>query len=148
MQHITAPPQRSIPERLFHALVFEIVAIMLTAAFLVGVMQHSISHAGGLAVAISLTAMMWNMGFNALFDKAQARLHFRRTLGARAVHALLFETGLTLVVVPLAAWWLDIGLLEALILDIGLLVFFLFYTFAYNWSYDTLRVRWVARAAA
>jgi uncharacterized membrane protein len=83
--------------------------------------------------------MLWNMVFNAAFDRAQAKMGFRRNIAVRALHALLFETGLTIAVVPLAAWWLGIGLLEALILDIGLLLFFLFYTFIYNWCYDILR---------
>jgi uncharacterized membrane protein len=141
-------PKRSIIERIFHAMVFEAIAIALTSVFLVWIMQQTLSDAGGLAIVISLTAMLWNMVFNAAFDRAQARMAFQRTVGVRAVHALIFEIGLTLVVVPLAAWWLDIRLLEALILDIGLLAFFLFYTFVYNWTYDILRARWVARTAA
>ncbi|MCZ8258374.1 MAG: PACE efflux transporter, partial [Polaromonas sp.] len=70
---------------------------------------------------------------------------FRRTLGARAVHAVLFEIGLIIAVVPLAAWWLDIGLWEAFVLDIAIVLFFLPYTFGFNWAYDYLRARIVAR---
>lgn len=137
--------KRSVVERVFHALVFEAIAITLTAGFLILVMEQPLSHAGGLAIAISTLAMGWNMLFNALFDRAQERMGFQRTFGVRAVHASLFEIGLTIVVVPLAAWWLQISLLEALILDIGLLAFFLFYTFVYNLCYDLLRARWMAR---
>ena len=85
------------------------------------------------------------MLFNALLDRAQRRMGFRRTLGARAVHSVIFEIGLILAVVPLAAWWLDIGLWEAFVLDIGIVLFFLPYTFAFNWSYDRLREIVVAR---
>ncbi|MNW22254.1 Bacterial Transmembrane Pair family protein [compost metagenome] len=60
----------------------------------------------------------------------------------------MFEAGLIVVLVPLAAWWLSIGLLEALLLDIGLILFFLPYTVAFNWSWDVLRERWLARRAA
>lgn len=137
--NMSTPPRRSILERICHALMFELIAIALTAAAIVWVMQQPLSHAGGLAVAISTIAMLWNMVFNAAFDRAQAKMGFRRNIAVRALHALLFETGLTIAVVPLAAWWLEIGLLEALILDIGLLLFFLFYTFIYNWCYDILR---------
>ncbi|MCY1383930.1 Chlorhexidine efflux transporter [compost metagenome] len=45
------------------------------------------------------------------------------------------------MLVPLAAWWLSIGLVEAFLLDIGLLLFFLPYTLAFNWTYDALRAR-------
>ncbi|MCY1432315.1 Chlorhexidine efflux transporter [compost metagenome] len=95
--------------------------------------------------------MLWNMLFNWLFDRAQHRLGFQRDLRLRLCHAALFEAGLIVVLVPLAAWWLSIGLLEALLLDIGLILFFLPYTVGFNWSWDVLRARWlrrVRRAAA
>jgi uncharacterized membrane protein len=38
--------------------------------------------------------------------------------------------------VPVIAWWLDVSFLQALILDLGLLTFFLVYTFAFNWVFD------------
>lgn len=139
--NITAPPKRSILERFFHALVFEIIAIALTAAAIVWVMDKPLSRASGLAVAISTIAMLWNMVFNAAFDRAQVRMGFSRTIAVRALHALLFELGLTVAIVPLAAWWLEISLLQALILDIGVLLFFLFYAFIYNWCYDVIRAR-------
>ncbi|MOA70075.1 Bacterial Transmembrane Pair family protein [compost metagenome] len=50
------------------------------------------------------------------------------------------------MLVPLAAWWLSIGLIEAFLLDIGLVLFFLPYAVAFNWSYDVLRARWVGCA--
>lgn len=70
---------------------------------------------------------------------------FTRTMWARVVHSVLFEIGLILAVVPLAAWWLDIGLWEAFVLDIGIVLFFLPYTFAFNWGYDHVRAIVIAR---
>ena len=60
----------------------------------------------------------------------------------------MFEIGLLLVVVPLAAWWLGIGLWEAFLLDIAIALFFLPYTFIFNWSYDHIRASVVARRQA
>jgi uncharacterized membrane protein len=137
--------QKSVKERFFHALGFEVLAIAICAPLGAWLLGHSLAHMGLLTVMISLIAMAWNMLFNALFDRAQQRLGFRRTLGARAVHSLLFEIGLILAVVPLAAWWLDIGLWEAFVLDIAIVLFFLPYTFVFNWSYDRLREMVVAR---
>jgi uncharacterized membrane protein len=137
--------RKSIAERIFHAMMFESIAIALTAAALVWLMGKPLSQAGWLAIAISSIAMLWNMAFNAGFDRAQARMGFQRTVGVRIIHALLFEIGLTVAIVPLAAWALQITLLEALILDIGVLVFFLFYAFAFNWAYDIVRARLVAK---
>jgi len=85
--------------------------------------------------------MLWNMLFNSLFDRLRARLQLAMSMGLRVLHALAFEGGLVLVVVPLAAWWLSISLWDALLLDIGLLLLFLPYTLMFNWLYDTLRER-------
>lgn len=53
-----------------------------------------------------------------------------------------------MLLVPLGAAWLGVSLLEALMLDIGLMLFFLPYTFCFNLAYDLLRARWAGRAAA
>ncbi|ORC44207.1 Na(+)-translocating NADH-quinone reductase subunit E, partial [Pseudomonas floridensis] len=66
----------------------------------------------------------------------------------RALHALGFEAGLILAVVPLAAWWLSISLFEAFLLDIGLLLMFLPYTMLFNWAYDTVRERVLRRRSS
>ena len=43
------------------------------------------------------------------------------------------------MVVPVAAWWLNVSLVEALLLDLGIVLFFLPYTFCFNLAYDALR---------
>lgn len=136
---------KSVKERFFHALGFELLAIAICAPLGAWLLGYSLGHIGLLTLMISLVAMSWNMVFNAVFDHAQRRMGFDRTLVARAIHAVIFEVGLLLVVVPLAAWWLDIGLWEAFVLDIGIALFFLPYTFVFNWTYDHLRARFIAR---
>ncbi len=133
--------QKSIQERFFHALGFEVLAIAICAPLGAWLLGYSLAHMGLLTLMISLIAMLWNMVFNAIFDRLQLRLGFNRTMAVRAAHAVAFEIGLVLAVVPLAAWWLGISLWQAFLLDIGIVLFFLPYTFAYNWTYDTLRVR-------
>ena len=137
--------QKTIKERFFHALAFEVIAIAICAPLGAWLLGYSLAHIGLLTLMISLIAMSWNMVFNALFDRAQRRIGFKRTLMARAVHALMFEVGLLLAVVPLAAWWLAIGLWDAFVLDIGIALFFLPYTFVFNWTYDHVRALVVAR---
>ena len=36
------------------------------------------------------------------------------------------------------AWWLDVSLWDALVMDLGLVVFFLIYTFVFNWAFDAI----------
>ncbi len=140
--------EKFIPERFCHALIFEVLAIGICAPLGAWLLGYPLAHMGALTLMVSLVAMVWNMLFNALFDRAQSRMGFQRNLAARAAHAVLFEVGLILAVVPLAAWWLGISLWHALVLDIGIALFFLPYTFAFNWLYDSLRARLVARKQA
>jgi uncharacterized membrane protein len=131
---------KSFAERCFQAITFEVLAIIISAPLLVWLMGVSMARAGLLTLMISMLAMVWNVVFNALFDKIEQRLGLVRTLRVRAVHALAFEAGLLVTVVPLAAWWLDISLFDAFLLDIGVVLFFLPYTFLFNLGYDKLRV--------
>ena len=137
--------EKSVKERFFHALGFEVLAIAICAPLGAWLLDYSLVQMGALTAMISLIAMAWNMLFNMGFDGVERRLGFSRTLGVRAVHAVAFEVGLIVLVVPLAAWWLDMGLWEAFVLDIGIVLFFLPYTFAYNWTYDHVRARMWAR---
>ena len=137
-------PHKSIKERLLHALIFEVLAIALCAPLGAWLLGYPLAHIGLLTLMISLIAMSWNMLFNVAFDRAQRQMGFDRTLTVRAVHSVIFEIGLLLAVVPLAAWWLGIGLWQAFLLDIGIALFFLPCTFFFNWTYDHLRARFVA----
>jgi len=38
--------------------------------------------------------------------------------------------------VPLFAWWFGISLWQAFVMDLALIVFFLCYTFVFNWGFD------------
>jgi uncharacterized membrane protein len=41
-----------------------------------------------------------------------------------------------MVLIPLMAWWFGDSLGEATVMEAGLLVFFLVYTYAFNWCFD------------
>ena len=144
----SAVPAKSIKERAFHALLFELIGVVLFAPGLAWVLGQPLGKMGAMTVMISTVAMLWNMLFNAGFDRLRARLGFAMTLKVRALHAISFETGLIVAVVPLAAWWLSISLWEAFLLDIGLLLLFLPYTMVFNMAYDKVREKLVARRDA
>jgi uncharacterized membrane protein len=136
--------KKSIKERFFQALGFEALALAICTPLGAWLLDYSFAHMGLLTLMVSLIAMFWNVTFNALFDCVQQRLGFKRNFGARIVHATLFEAGLVVSIVPLAAWWLGIGLWEAFMLDIAIVLFFLPYTFCFNWVYDHVRARVMA----
>ncbi len=143
-----AVPTKSVKERALHALLFEIIGVLLFAPGLAWVLGQSLGKMGAMTVMISTVAMLWNMVFNALFDRLRARIGFALSLRIRAMHAICFEAGLVIAVVPMAAWWLSISLWEAFLLDIGLLLLFLPYTMLFNLAYDKARERIVARPQA
>lgn len=133
---------KTITERIFHACLYEIVALLLCTplfAWLTGTALHTM---GALNLAISLIALGWNMVFNAIYEALLRRFQREKTPGMRLLHGIGFEGGLGLMVVPLAAWWLDISLWAAFWLDAGILLFFLPYTVAFNWCYDLGRARY------
>ena len=49
---------------------------------------------------------------------------------------LVIAGGLVVILVPLFAWWLRITLWEAFVLDLGLVLFFMVYTFLFALAFD------------
>jgi uncharacterized membrane protein len=132
--------KRSLVERVLHAVGFEIIAIGICAPLAAWLMDKPLFQMGALAIMLSTVAMVWNIIYNAGFDKFFP-LGRKRRLPLRVAHALGFEGGFILIGLPLAAWMLDISLLQALMVEIGFFLFFLPYTIIYNWCYDALRNR-------
>lgn len=133
--------ERSFVERVAHALIFEICAILSFTPIISWVTDKPILDIGVLTLVISTVAIIWNMIYNYIFDKIQNRFRFNRRFLIRVVHAVMFEFGLIFFVVPMAAWWLSISLVEAFLLDIGILLMFLPYTMLFNYVYDKARER-------
>lgn len=127
---------QGLKRRVVYVTMFELIAVGLTSSLLI-VGGHDASHAGVAAIASSLIAVVWNFAFNAMFEAWEARQATRgRSWKRRAAHAIGFEGGLVLALVPLFAWWLGITLWEALVLDIGLLLFFMVYTYLFSLAFD------------
>ncbi len=132
-------PTKSITERFLQALGFEGLALLICTPLLVWITGRPALEMGVVTLGISLLALSWNVIFNSLFDRLKIRLQLANGGWTRVLHALLFEGGLILLAVPLIAALMKISLLEAFILDIGVLLFFLPYTYVYHWGYDVLR---------
>lgn len=123
--------------RVVYVSLYEVLAIALAGLGLMLMSGESLLASGALATATSAVAVVWNLVFNSLFERWEARQPVKgRSVQRRVAHALAFEAGLVLMLVPLIAWWLGIGLWEALVMDLALVVFFLVYTFAFNWAFD------------
>lgn len=121
------------------AVLYELVAALIVAPVIALAFGKDLLQSGAMALLLSLLALGWNMFFNMLFEYWEARqLQRKRTLRRRLLHALGFEGGLAVLLVPLMAWLLDISLWQALLADLGLLAFFFVYTFVFQWAFDRL----------
>lgn len=114
---------------------YELIAILCASLLFMAIGQDA-SASGGMAVAASTIAIAWNITFNWLFEKWELRQTKKgRSLLRRIAHAVGFEGGIAAMLIPLMAWWFNISLWEATVMEAGLLVFFMVYTFVFNWSF-------------
>jgi uncharacterized membrane protein len=128
---------QGIQRRIVYITLYEGIAIVAASAGLALLTGAGLGHSGALAVAASVIAVIWNLIFNSLFERWEARQAVRgRSLKRRIAHAIGFEGGLIGLLVPMFAWGLGISLWQALVMDLGLVVFFLVYTFVFNWAFD------------
>lgn len=128
---------QGIRRRVVYVVLYEAIAIAVASVGLSLMSGQGMGHSSALAAMASGVAIVWNVGFNHLFEIWESRQAVRgRSLVRRAVHAIGFEGGLAAILVPLFAWWLEISLWQALVMDLGLLLFFLVYTFGFNWAFD------------
>lgn len=135
---------RSMAERTTHAVLFEIISIVLTAPISAWLLNKSIWDIGMVAILLSTIAMILNIIYNIGFDKIYPPA-VSRNFKIRAIHTLGFELSFIVISVPVVAFSLSISLLAALLMDLGFLVFYLFYTFGFNWLYDYVRSQLIAR---
>jgi uncharacterized membrane protein len=137
--------RRKLPERIFHAVCFEGIATAILAPTAAYLMQRSVLEMGGLTIILATTAMVWNIIYNAIFDRLWPVTRVTRTAKIRAFHALGFECGFIVIGVSIVSVVLGVTLMQALTLEIGFFLFFLPYTMFYNWAYDNLREKFLKR---
>ncbi|MBC2835865.1 PACE efflux transporter [Paragemmobacter straminiformis] len=125
--------------RLIYAAAFEGGGILMSTALLLLMADTGAGSSFVFSALCSTIAMLWNLAFNALFEAWEARQTIRgRGLARRTAHALLFEAGLLLVLLPLTAWWFAVPVLTALAYESVLILAFLAYTWAFTWAFDRL----------
>lgn len=134
---------RSMRERLLHSLLFEAGGLVLVTPLAGWITGHGLGELGVLTVALATFAMLWNLGWNRLFDAWVPTR--RRSLRQRLAQTFGFELGLLVMTLPLVAWWLGIGLVEAFWLDLGFMLFFMGYAMVFNSAFDAWMRRYLAR---
>lgn len=129
---------RTVADRIRHAVSFELIGFLIVVSTGILLFDMPLQSIGVVAIVGSVIATLWVYVFNYLFDLALLRRqgHARKSIRQRIANSVLFEIGLLLVLLPFIAWYLQVSLLDALNLGASLSVFYLVYSFGFNWVYD------------
>ncbi|YCO01410.1 PACE efflux transporter [Vibrio sp. VNB-15] len=135
-------------ERVFHAVLFEVLAISLSIFGLAMFTDHEVSALSGTMIVVATIAMIWNFIFNWIFDRFATGAKEKRSIRLRIVHVVLFEVGLLFATIPAMAWMLEVSLWEAFVMDVGVTIFITIYAFTFNYIYDHVRAFLIQRRVA
>jgi uncharacterized membrane protein len=129
---------RSTSDRIRHAISFELIALVIVIPAGALLFRTPIFDIGVIAIGSAAIATGWNYLYNLGFDHLMRQLTggTRKSLAIRVAHAILFELGLLVVLLPFVAWYLQTSLWEALIMDVAFALFYVVYAFVFNWGYD------------
>ncbi|EMM0379430.1 PACE efflux transporter [Pluralibacter gergoviae] len=123
--------------KLVYVTAYELIGMTISALGLALLSGHEPASTGPLAVIITTIAVSWNFIYNYLFEFWESRQTSRtRTVRRRVLHAIGFQLTLVVYLIPLIAWWMNVSLVQAFLLDAALIVIIPCYTFVYNWVFD------------
>lgn len=126
-----------VTRRIVYAVSFEGTGIVMSSLFLALVAWQPLAETVPLSVFASILALAWSYLFNWGFEAWESRQSERgRSFRRRAAHAILYEASLTVFLLPATAWFLGVGIVEAMALEVALILFFLVYTWAFTWGFD------------
>ncbi len=123
--------------RVLQAVLYEVGAIAFVGPVLGFAFGKPATSTFLLAVILSTIALCWNYVFNALFERWESEQVVKgRSFARRLAHGAGFEGGLTFLLVPVMALWLETTFLAAFLANLGLLAFFFVYAIGYTWAFD------------
>lgn len=130
---------QGVKRKLVYVTAYEVIGMAISALGLALLSGTTPASTGPLAVIITTIAVSWNLIYNYLYEFWESRQASRtRTLKRRILHAVGFQLTLVVYLIPLIAWWMEISLLQALLLDMALIVIIPCYTFVFNWAFDKI----------
>lgn len=128
---------RPVLRRVSFVVGYEALSVLFTVFVLSALLGHHGGESMFLAVLLSTVATGWNYIWNTIFEAIERRTAVKgRGAAARAVHAVGYEGGVLVFTIPLVAFMLGVSLIEAVMIEGGLLVFFLAFTVIYTWIFD------------
>ena len=130
---------QGMKRRVTYVFFYEVLSFLICAMILAVLSGSTISHTGPLSLLIAVIAVSVNFFYNYAFEWWEKRQHSKtRTIFRRVVHAIGFRAVLVTILIPLIAWWMQISLVKAFLLDFSLMIIIPCYTFVYNYFFDHL----------
>jgi uncharacterized membrane protein len=134
---------RNFSERCFQSVLFQLGGIALVTPVYAVLMQAGAGPSGAVVAAVALACLIWSPFHNAMFDLAEWRLAQRvasdRPRGLRMVHAASHEVTSMLVSTPVLMAFGGMGLMQAVLVDLGFTAFYTGYAYVFNVIYDRWR---------
>jgi uncharacterized membrane protein len=134
---------RTARERVYQTLAFEAGGLTMAAPLYGLVFGQGAQESMTVLVSLSLVVMLWTPLHNTLFDladlKHSGRAASERPHGLRMVQALSQEVSVLAVTLPLIMALGGHGLSEALMIDLGLTLFYAAYAYVFHIGFDWLR---------
>jgi uncharacterized membrane protein len=128
---------QGVKRKVVYVGLYEAIAFAIGTLGFIGASDAEVERAGALAVFASIFAVAWNFTYNALFERWESGQAKKGRSGfRRIVHAVGFELGFLVVLMPIAAWWLEISYARSFVVNLGLNLFFFFYTIGFTWAFD------------
>jgi uncharacterized membrane protein len=131
---------RTVADRIRHAISFELLGLALIVPIGSWAFSMPATDIGIVGIVSATLATAWNYIYNLGFDHALRRWTgtTQKTVPQRIAHAILFEAGLLMILMPFIAWYLGISLWQAFLMDVAFALFYMAYAFVFNWGYDRL----------
>ncbi|MGL3607122.1 PACE efflux transporter [Rhizobium sp. G187] len=131
---------RTVADRIRHAVSFEILGLAMITPLGAWVFSMPMTDIGIVGLVSATLATAWNYLYNLGFDHALTAWKGTtlKSWPQRVAHAVLFEVGLLMILMPFIAWYLGVSLWHAFVMDAAFALFYMAYAFVFNWSYDRL----------
>ena len=132
---------RPLTDRIRYTVIFEMILLIMLVPAGMAFYDKDFFDIGLLGVILVLKAMIINVIYNWIFDRIEARtgrVASDRPHKLRVVHAVGFEITLMITSIPIYTWWLQITILEAILIDVVVTTFIIGYTYIYTLVYDAV----------
>lgn len=134
---------RSAKERVLQTFFFEVGGVTLISPAYAYLTNASITGSFALIALLSVVIMIWAPIYNTLFDYVEReftdRLASDRLKRSRILHAILHEVTSVSITCPLLIWFGGYSLVSALLINAGLTLTYVVYTFVFHMLYDRWR---------